>query len=378
MGQPVAYGANLTYSKSLEVLGKGGRLIKYDLSRCNILLVEDNSFIRRTLEELLRSFKFGRISSAKNGESAIEQLKSAGLAGEPGPDFILSDLVMSPINGLLLLRWVRTAKESPNRMVPFIMLSGAADLEYVNSSRDLGVTEFVAKPFSVNSVYDRILEIIDYPRQFVTTQKYFGPDRRRKLDATPPGAERREKCEQDVTVVYSADKVVKANKPTDVWYWRLPNSLQEKVSGGVVDGDVKGSMPADLVAEAEQQLERAALDFTTWALEYLSTLADLGTEALNEPTGRGRHFGEIHTLALELRGQGGTFGYPLISTIGKMLFDITVDGCREDDNAVEMVKCHIDAMRAILREKISGEGGEVGQAVLKGLTDSIEKFQVVG
>ncbi|MDD9876597.1 MAG: hypothetical protein OXR84_04055, partial [Magnetovibrio sp.] len=148
--------------------------------------------------------------------------------------------------------------------------------------------------------------------------------------------------------------------------------------GGVVDGDVKGSMPADLVAEAEQQLERAALDFTTWALEYLSTLADLCTEALNEPTGRGRHFGEIHTLALELRGQGGTFGYPLISTIGKMLFDITVDGCREDDNAVEMVKCHIDAMRAILREKISGEGGEVGQAVLKGLTDSIEKFQVVG
>ena len=348
----------------------------YNFSRCSVFLVEDNVYVRNTFEDLLRYFQFERVSSAENGEAAIDYLKTMKQAGNAGPDIIISDLVMSPINGLLLLRWTRTAKESPNRMVPFVMLSGAVDREYVASARDLGVTEFIAKPFSATSVYGHILQIVDYPRQFVTTQKYFGPDRRRREAGPPAEGERRTVKDEDVTVVYSADKVVKATKPTDVWHWRLPNALKEKVASGR-GGNVKGEIPTDLLEQAEEQLERASLDFSKWALDYVATLSDLCTEALMEPGRRSRHFGEIHNLALELRGQGGTFGYPLVSQIGKMLFDMTVEGCREDDNAVEIVKCHIDAMRAVLREKVSGDGGEVGMAVIQGLTQSIAKFQVV-
>lgn len=352
-------------------------MTEYDLSRFGVLLVEDNQYVRNTLEDLLRHFKFGRIATAENGQDAIDYLKSMKMGHSVGPDMIISDLVMAPINGLLLLRWVRAAKESPNRMVPFVMLSGAADVEYVNSSRELGVTEFLAKPFSATSVYERVLEVIDYPRQFVTTQKYFGPDRRRKLDGAARNEERREKREQDVTIVYSSDKVVKALRPTDVWYWRLPNTLQEKAAVGSTGPSVKGELPMALLEEAEQQLERATLDFTKWALEYLAQLSGLCNEALLEPGRRVRHFAEIHELALELRGQGGTFGYPMVSHIGKMLFDLTGEGCREDDNSVEIVKCHVDAMRAVLREKLAGDGGKTGQAVLKGLRQSIKKFQVV-
>jgi len=77
-------------------------LTSYNFNRCNILLVEDNAYIRNTMEELLRSFKFARISTAENGEEAIDFLKSMHMADNPGPDIIISDLVMSPINGLLI------------------------------------------------------------------------------------------------------------------------------------------------------------------------------------------------------------------------------------------------------------------------------------
>jgi DNA-binding response OmpR family regulator len=107
------------------------------------------------------------------------------------PDIIVSDLVMSPINGLLFLRWMRTSKDSPNKMIPFIMLSGAADEGYVHSARDLGATEFLAKPFSATSVYVHLLKVIEQPRQFVTTTKYFGPDRRRKKSTRPRKGGRR-------------------------------------------------------------------------------------------------------------------------------------------------------------------------------------------
>lgn len=352
-------------------------LTTYNFSRCNILLVEDNVYVRNTFEDLLRQFEFGRITAVENGEEAIEYLKMMKAADNPGPDIIFSDLAMTPINGLLLLRWVRASKECPNRMVPFVMISGAADREYVNSCRDLGVTEFIAKPFSATSVYERFLEVIDYPRQFVTTQKYFGPDRRRKSGDAPGGDERRKTTDDDVVIVYSADKKVKPENPTDVWYWRLPNVLRDKAAGGASSPGQKGEVPTALLEEAEAALERASLDFTTWALEYLAKLSDLCTEALMEPGRRSRHFSEIHNLALELRGQGGTFGYPLISTIGKMLYDSTYEGCRDDDAAVEVVKCHVDSMRAILRDKIAGDGGDLGRQLIKGLKASITKVDTV-
>jgi CheY-like chemotaxis protein len=342
-----------------------------DFSRLGVFVVEDNDYIRTIIENLLRQFRFGRISSATNGEEAIERMKTLGKLGKAqAPDIIISDLVMAPINGLLFLRWMRSAKESVNRMVPFVMLSGAADVAYVNSARDLGVTEFLAKPFSAGSVYRHMLQVIERPRQFVATTKYFGPDRRRRREADWKGTERRAKDEKEVTIVYSADKVVKPKKPSDVWYFRLPNTLKEKAGGANITGPAE--IPMELLEEAEQQLQRAALDFSTWATEYLSRLSDLCTQALKQPTGRTPHFQNINLLALELRGQGGTFGYPLISTFGKMLYDSTIDGCPEDDNAVEIVKAHIDAMRAVMREKISGDGGAIGRELTMSLTQAVE------
>ena len=349
----------------------------YNLERLIILLVEDNKFVRFTLGNLLRQLQFREIMLAGNGAEAVEQLKTMyanrKTTGGPAVDIVLSDLVMAPVIGLLLLRWLRSSKESPNRFVPFIMLSGAADEEYVHSARDLGVTEFLAKPFSAASVSRYILGVIDHPRQFVASNQYYGPDRRRRKDG-PPAEERRVMKEEDITIVYSADKVVKPKKATDVWYFRLPNALKDKVGGMGAGGP--GELPTDLLEEAEEQLERAALDFTEWARDYLAKLSDLCTEALMHPERRNKHFEEINLLAHELRGQGGTFGYPLITTFGKMLYEVTGKGCSENDAAVEIVKAHVDTMRAVLREKIAGDGGEIGRTLHESLQAAIDKHTV--
>lgn len=346
----------------------------YNFERLSILLVEDNRYVRNILEDLLRQFRFGRVATASDGAEAIEYLKSVSLLrGGQGLDLIISDYVMTPINGLLLLRWVRSSKESPNRLMPFVLLSGAADRDNVWAARDLGVTEFLAKPFSSVEVYKKILEVIDYPRQFVATHNYYGPDRRRRK-LSPPDEERRMMNDDDVVVVYSADKVVKPKKPTDVWYFRLPNALKGKAGGA---DSSPGELPNNLLQEAETQLQRSSLDFTEWALQYVSQLQDLCTETLMQPGKRTIYFEKIHMLAHELRGQGGTFGYPLVSIIGKMLYECTGERCPENDSAVEIVKSHVDIMRAVLRDKIAGDGGEVGRQLLEALKLAVEKHSVV-
>ena len=85
----------------------------YDFNRINIYLVEDNSFVRGVLEDVLRHLKFANVYSARNGAEAIEYFRTLNKSQGLGEiDIILSDLIMSPMNGLLMLRWIRTAKES--------------------------------------------------------------------------------------------------------------------------------------------------------------------------------------------------------------------------------------------------------------------------
>ena len=59
----------------------------YDLSRLGALIVEDNDYIRQTLENLLFHFQFGRIGTASHGEEAVEYLKSLSSSPDiPPPD----------------------------------------------------------------------------------------------------------------------------------------------------------------------------------------------------------------------------------------------------------------------------------------------------
>lgn len=60
------------------------------------------------------------------------------------------------------------------------MLTGHAETERVPMSRDAGINHFLTKPASVKALSDRIVSLIDHPRPFIRTQRYFGPDRRRK------------------------------------------------------------------------------------------------------------------------------------------------------------------------------------------------------
>lgn len=181
-------------------------MTNYDFDRFSVLVVDDNGYICSLLVQCLRALGVGTVFPASNGAEAISVLRLVDedprRAGTAQIDVIVSDWRMSPVDGLMLLRWVRRHEESPNRFVPFILVTGYADQDCVAEARDLGVTEIVAKPFSVSSVAERVLELLDRPRQFVQTPEYFGPDRRRHRPAPPSDGERRLAAEQDIEVIY--------------------------------------------------------------------------------------------------------------------------------------------------------------------------------
>lgn len=165
----------------------------YDFDRLTVLLAEDSQFIRSLLINSLKILGVGKVVAVSDGSEAIkflQQVKEDPIkVGCQQVDVVLSNWDMSPIDGMMFLRWVRRHKDSPDRFVPFIMITGYTEPERIKAAREMGVTEVLAKPFNVLNVGEKILNIIERPRQFVHTAGYFGPDRRRRKGE--PKVERR-------------------------------------------------------------------------------------------------------------------------------------------------------------------------------------------
>jgi DNA-binding response OmpR family regulator len=116
-------------------------------------------------------------------------------------DIVITDWVMDPVDGLMLLRWIRRHKESPDRFMPVLMLTANTDFEGIVAARDCGVTEMMTKPFSMKTLTDKVQSIIENPRQFIQAPTYFGPDRRRR-QMPMKGPNRRAMTEADMEIHY--------------------------------------------------------------------------------------------------------------------------------------------------------------------------------
>lgn len=155
------------------------------LENVKFLIVDDNKHMRSLVRTILMSLGAKYMKEAIDGADALMELQSFEA------DIVICDWNMSPLDGLDLVRLIRTGNDSNNPYVSIIMLTGHTEKSRVLEARDAGVNEFLAKPISAKKLYSRIFSIIEHPRKFIKTPTYFGPDRRRKQDPNYRGPERR-------------------------------------------------------------------------------------------------------------------------------------------------------------------------------------------
>ncbi len=138
-----------------------------------ILVADDDRLVVELVKSICAVIGFKDIWTASNGAEAFEYVK------DKKPDILVTGLRMDPINGIELTRLLRNPMESPNLLLPIIMMSGHVSVEDVLAARDAGINELLAKPLTAKALFQRIYQIIEHPRPFVMTDRYFGPDRRR-------------------------------------------------------------------------------------------------------------------------------------------------------------------------------------------------------
>lgn len=148
-----------------------------DLSRLNLLIVDDNPHMRVLVRDILSGLGVKNVKECSDGSEAISELRHWPT------DLVITDWMMDPLDGLDFTRLIRTAADSPNTFLPIIMLTGHTERHRIIEARDAGVSEFLAKPVNATGMYARIRQVIEFPRPFVRIGGYFGPCRRRKVES---------------------------------------------------------------------------------------------------------------------------------------------------------------------------------------------------
>jgi CheY-like chemotaxis protein len=148
----------------------------YNLTKLNVLILENNKLIRQLMSNVFHEFGVRKGLKTGNPDHAFEMFSSNNA------DIIISD--WSPeLDGIEFLKRIRSAPESPDPFVPIIICTGNTEKQHVLTARDAGMTEFLVKPVSAKTIYSRIVSVIEKHRQFIRNDSYFGPDCRRHVTA---------------------------------------------------------------------------------------------------------------------------------------------------------------------------------------------------
>ena len=109
--------------------------------------------------------------------------------------------------------------------------------------------------------------------------------------------------------------------------------------------------------DAEARIAALAADYETWAREDLKNAEQALEAARAMPSGRQPQIKKLFGIAHDMKGQGGTFGYDLITLICGSLFDFIHHIPDATDAELKVINQHLVVMRVVLDNQIKGSGG---------------------
>ena len=102
-----------------------------------VLVVDDLSFIRSAIKEIIERDDFQVIAEAANGREALMAFINSK------PDIVLMDITMPVMDGLEALEEIKKL----NNKAKVLMCSALSQQEYVIKAIQLGARDFIVKPF---------------------------------------------------------------------------------------------------------------------------------------------------------------------------------------------------------------------------------------
>lgn len=143
-----------------------------DVGNRKLLIVDANRTVRRLIIDTLGKAGFKDFRESGDGTDALKALNAYRA------DLIISDIDMEPLSGVQMLSILRQGRaRGANRYTPALILSGQSHPGAVIEAMEAGASSFLAKPFTMKTLIDRVQTCLRATPEFVEVPDAFGQDR---------------------------------------------------------------------------------------------------------------------------------------------------------------------------------------------------------
>jgi len=115
-----------------------------------ILIVDDATFMRMMIKDVLIKNGFTIAGEAENGAKAVEKYK------ELNPDLVIMDITMPEVDGIQAVREIK--KIDPSAKI--IMCSAMGQQAMVIEAIQAGAKDFIVKPFQAERIIEAVKKVI--------------------------------------------------------------------------------------------------------------------------------------------------------------------------------------------------------------------------
>ena len=123
-------------------------------SGSRVLVADDDRIVRRIVVAKVSGLGY-EVREAQDGQEALDLL-----VGGEVPDLLITDSLMPRMNGLELVRSIRSSPDGALSVLPVIMLTSRQGEHDVIEGLETGLDDYVTKPFSPNELVARVRTVL--------------------------------------------------------------------------------------------------------------------------------------------------------------------------------------------------------------------------
>lgn len=115
-----------------------------------ILIVDDASFMRMMIKDILTKNGFEVVGEAENGIKAVEKFK------ELNPELVIMDITMPEMDGIQAVKEIKNVDSNSK----IIMCSAMGQQAMVIEAIQAGAKDFIVKPFQADRVIEAVKKVL--------------------------------------------------------------------------------------------------------------------------------------------------------------------------------------------------------------------------